>query len=103
VGGGRNDLEAAGIRAGNSPWKAGERRPPQERCARFVEGDAAAVVLGEGAVEDDDVEVEVGIEGGAARAARRRRDVGRGAGRGGSASAGIRPTGGRGVAAGRGR
>jgi hypothetical protein len=32
---------------------------------RLVEGDAAVVALGEDAVEDDDVEVEVGIEGGA--------------------------------------
>jgi hypothetical protein len=34
---------------------------------RLVEGDAAVVALGEDAVEDDDVEVEVGIEGGAER------------------------------------
>jgi hypothetical protein len=32
---------------------------------RFVEGDAAVVALGEDAVEDDDVEVEVCVEGGA--------------------------------------
>jgi len=32
---------------------------------RLVEGDAAVVALGEDAVEDDDMEVEVGIEGGA--------------------------------------
>jgi hypothetical protein len=32
---------------------------------RLVEGDAAVVALGEDAVEDDDVEVEVGVEGGA--------------------------------------
>lgn len=32
---------------------------------RFVEGDAAVVALGEDAVENDDVEVEVGVEGGA--------------------------------------
>jgi hypothetical protein len=32
---------------------------------RLVEGDAAVVALGEDAVEDDDVEVEVRIEGGA--------------------------------------
>jgi hypothetical protein len=30
-----------------------------------VEGDAAVVALGKDAVEDDDVEVEVGIQGGA--------------------------------------
>jgi hypothetical protein len=33
------------------------------RC--LVEGDAAIVALGEDAVEDDDMEVEVGVEGGA--------------------------------------
>jgi hypothetical protein len=32
---------------------------------RFVEGDVAVVALGEDAVEDDDVEVEVRVEGGA--------------------------------------
>jgi hypothetical protein len=32
---------------------------------RFVERDAAVVALGKDAVEDDDVEVEVGIQGGA--------------------------------------
>jgi hypothetical protein len=31
---------------------------------RLVEGDAAVVALGEDAVQDDDVEVEVGVEGG---------------------------------------
>ncbi len=32
---------------------------------RLVEGDGAVVAFGEDAVEDDDVEVEVGVEGGA--------------------------------------
>jgi hypothetical protein len=32
---------------------------------RLVEGDGAIVALGEDAVEDDDMEVEVGVEGGA--------------------------------------
>ena len=32
---------------------------------RLVEGDGAIAVLGKDAVEDDDVEVEVGVEGGA--------------------------------------
>jgi hypothetical protein len=89
---------------------------------RLVEGDAAVVALGKDAVEEYDVEMEVGIEGGAEAvqegdgaelglagrgragaaqrgadgaeqdAARRRPGAGRGAGRGGSASAGRAPT-----------
>jgi hypothetical protein len=37
----------------------------RREMGRLVEGDAAVVALGKDAVEDDDVEVEVGIQGGA--------------------------------------